>query len=332
MMSEYFIGFDVGGTKTEIVVLTTKKVAQASAKYLINEQIFFELYRKREPTEREQGYQSFLKKIQKMLTDASVHLGLDSQVSYAIGFGLPGTIHPKTGRMLNGNTSFFVGHDLYQDFQQTFPQAQSVELANDANLFALTEVCLGAGREKLDRHQLAVGIILGTGCGTGLVVSATVPWFLEGQNGGAGEFGHTLLDSTGPQCFCGQIGCAELFVSGPGLVRLYQKVGGVSAKTSKEIFVEASRGGEYARTAISDYKNYLSRFIANIVNALDPSLVILGGGMSLQSEIYVGLPEMVKRNLFLPIDCPQIVQHQLGDSSGAVGAALLPWIKSRVSI
>lgn len=311
----YRIGFDVGGTKTEVALLKVEKNR------------FEVVYRNRVPTEREKGFSEIIKKIEGLYGEAKSHL--PSGVSLdGVGLGLPGTIHPKSYAMLNGNTTAFIGHDLKKEFGRIFSDVKDVICANDANCFALAEVLNGAGLEyekatsKPVREHLAIGVILGTGCGGGIVCGGR---FLEGKNGGAGEIGHSLLVSSGRRCFCGRRGCVEQYISGSALELEYEEVSGLKRGTfaGKDIFERAARGETAARGTIHNYLEYLASFISNMTNIFDPDYFVLGGGVSLQPLIYEGLQDMVKAQLFLPVEPPIIYQNKLGDSAGVVGAALL---------
>lgn len=318
----YLLGFDIGGTKIEAALIAM----DAGFNFKV-------LGRERVPTEREQGYDAILRKIKSLYERAKTFLPEKSSI-VSVGLGLPGTIHPKTFKMLNGNTAAFVGHDLLQDFGDIFFDIERVELANDANCFALAEVLCGAGREhqkktgKKIEEQLAVGVILGTGCGAGIIKNGQI---IEGTNGGAGEMGHSLLVSGGRACFCGRQGCAEMYISGTGLEIEYSEISGRNRGTfgAMDVFALAKKHEPDAMKAVQIYCDYLARFIANMTNVIDPDYFVLGGGVSQQDVIYDGLHRSVEGDLFLPVAPPEIYKNSLGDSAGVIGAAILSLVRDR---
>ena len=341
-MSNYFLGFDVGGTKIEVVLVEISKPTHGLVPVLggrdvmrfssagVESQVRL-LARERLPTEREKGYDAILSKMKTLAERARQGLPPNAELT-GVGIGLPGTIHPQTFEMLNGNTNAFVGHNLRADFEDIFFDVENVQCANDANCFALAEVLCGVGHQhqqatgKRIENQLAVGVILGTGCGAGVILNGRM---IVGKNGGAGEMGHTTLVSGGRPCFCGRQGCAELYISGTGLELEYSEISG-RARTefrANDVFEWAQKGEAEARKAIQNYCSHLAAFLANMTNVIDPDYFVLGGGVSQQEIIYQGLHESVSGDLFLPIDGPKIYRHTLGDSAGVLGAALLPIVQ-----
>ena len=322
--SVLLLGFDVGGTKIELsavrVSVYDTHCTMLGHGYVVpkSESI---IWKKRISTEREKGYESILGKIEQLYQEFRTDVADDV---LAVGFGLPGTIDPRTGQMLNGNTNAFVHRSLKHDFGAILPGIQHLDLVNDANAFALAETFLGVGVDyeesnSMGRHRhVSVGVILGTGCGGGLVCGGHL---IEGRRGGAAEIGHTLLVSDGKPCFCGRRGCAEAYVSGTGLVESDFELTG-EKRGGDQIFQAAESGDSRALEVVRTYKKNLAAFLANMTNAFDPHYFVLGGGVSLQKSIYEGLQETVTSQLFLPSGGPQIFQHRLGDSAGGIGAAI----------
>ncbi|HTB85854.1 MAG TPA: ROK family protein, partial [Candidatus Sulfotelmatobacter sp.] len=174
------IGIDLGGTKIEGVVL------DADGK---------ELFRKRIPTERERGYEVILGKI-KSLHDELVASVKGTPTTF--GIGTPGSPSPRTGLLRNSNTTCMNGKPVKADLEKIL--GRKIEIQNDANCFAMAEAWLGAGRG----HKLVFGVIMGTGCGGGIVHKGEV---ITGAQAIAGEWGHMSIDPRGPLCFCGKRGC-----------------------------------------------------------------------------------------------------------------------------
>ena len=238
-----------------------------------------------------------------------------------VGVGTPGSISPRTGVMRNANSTYLNGRRFREDLAAAL--GREVRLANDANCLALSEVVDGAAAGA----RVAFAVILGTGCGGGLVVNGQL---VEGANGIGGEWGHMPLPWPRPeefdatQCWCGQRGCVETWVSGSGLQRDYARSTGM--QLSGQAIIEAMRGGDLqARATFDHYVSRLGRSLAVVVNILDPDTFVLGGGMSNVPELYERLPAAVRSFVFSDSWEAAIVPARWGDSSGVRGAARL-WL------
>lgn len=291
----YRIGIDLGGTKIEGVVL------DGSGK---------ELFRKRIPTEREHGYQHILNRLKSMHDDlvASVH-----GAPTTFGIGTPGAISPRTGLLKNSNTVCMNGQRVKADLEKLL--ARKIEIQNDANCFAMAEALLGAGKGK----KLLFGVIMGTGCGGGIVYKGEV---FTGPQAIAGEWGHMSIDPHGPLCYCGQRGCVETYISGGGLEKRYAEKFG-RARPLKEITAAYYAGEPQAVEFMNWFFDRFGRAMANLINILDPDIVVIGGGVSNFQAIYTEGVAAVKKYVFTDGLQTPIVQHQLGDSAGVFGAALV---------
>lgn len=237
----------------------------------------------------------------------------------SIGIGVPGSVSPRTGLMRNANSTYLNGRRFREDLQAAL--GREIRLANDANCFALSEACDGA----VAGARSVFGVILGTGCGGGLVIDGRI---VEGAHGVAGEWGHVPLpwpggdEVPGPKCWCGLEGCLEMWVAGTGLERDYHVRSG-KARRSPAI-VEAARAGEAEAAAAFDaYVDRLGRGLALIVNVVDPDAFVFGGGMSNVPEIYERLPAIIRRYVFSDYWDGVLVPAKWGDSSGVRGAARL---------
>ena len=232
--------------------------------------------------------------------------------------------------MSNGNTRIFLNQNLEADLQRLLAAEIRVEVSNDANCFALAETLAGAGvqfaeeTQKDIKEQSSVGLILGTGLGGGYIHHGQL---ISGASGAAFEVGHTRLELEGGlPCYCGASGCAEQYLSGTGLeaaysTRMYSQV--KELPDSRKIFEMADAQEPMALAVLIQYKKWLAKFLATIVNYMDPDYFVLGGGVSLQPFVYEGLEDAMKEHIYSPTCKPKIYQHQLGDSAGVVGAALL---------
>lgn len=289
------IGIDLGGTKIEGVVLDAKGK---------------ELIRKRIPTDREHGYQHILNRLK------SLHDELAAVVSgqpTTFGIGTPGAISPRTGLLKNSNTVCLNGQHLKADLEKLI--GRKVEIQNDANCFAMAEALLGAGRDK----KLVFGVIMGTGCGGGIVYKGEV---ITGPQAIAGEWGHTCIDPNGPLCYCGQKGCVETFISGGGLEKRYEERYSEKRKL-KEVEAAYFAGEAQAVEFMQEFFDRFGRAMANLIDILDPDIVVLGGGVSNFKAVYTEGVEAVKKYVFTDELETPIVKHQLGDSAGVLGAALV---------
>jgi fructokinase len=215
--------------------------------------------------------------------------------------------------MKNSNTVCLNERDLPGDLRRRI--GRPVRVDNDANCFVLAEATCGAAVGD----GVVFGVIMGTGVGGGIVCAGNL---LRGSQGIAGEWGHHSIDPVGPDCYCGQKGCVEQYLSGPALERRYREETGETVATSE--IVTRTRNGEAAAGRIMDF--FLDRFgraLANVVSILDPDVVVLGGGLSNIDELYDAGRSAVARYVFNDELRTPIRRHALGDSAGVVGAALL---------
>lgn len=308
----YSLGLDIGGTKIESVIM--KDDGEVLAK-------------QRVATERDQGYNKVLEKISKLCLETIAQTDIKIKDLIGIGAGLPGAIEPKTGIMLNGNTEIFIGQKFQKDLREKLNFKQKIITANDANCFALAEAMFGAGKKYeqstniKSKDQTAIGIIIGTGCGGGLIVNNNI--FL-GKNGGATEIGHTNLVENGHQCYCSRRGCAESYLSGKGIELNFEIETGEKA-SSIEIFKRANKNEKSAVEFIDKYKALLLKFLLNLANIYDPHYFVLGGGVSLQKSIYENIESRLWKQTFIKNSRPKVYQHLIGDSAGVIGAASLPF-------
>lgn len=291
----YRIGIDLGGTKIEGVIL------DADGK---------ERSRKRIPTEREQGYQHILNRV-KSLHDELVAAVSDQPTTF--GIGTPGAISPRTGLLKNSNTVCMNGKHVKADLEKLL--GRKIEIQNDANCFAMAEALLGAGKGK----NLVFGVIMGTGCGGGIVYKGEL---FTGPQAIAGEWGHMSIDPNGPLCYCGQKGCAEMFISGGGLEKRYAEKYG-EHHPLKDVEAAYFAGEPRAVEFMQEFFDRFGRSMANLIDILDPDIVVIGGGVSNFKAVYGEGVAAVKKYVFTDELETPIVKNQLGDSAGVLGAALV---------
>lgn len=237
----------------------------------------------------------------------------------SIGVAIPGSPSPRSGLIRNANSLYLNGRRFGDDLQAAL--GRPVRLANDANCLALSEVVDGAGAGAASLF----GVILGTGCGGGLVVDGRL---VDGAHGVAAEIGHICLpwpsagETPGPACWCGLSGCLETWISGTGFQRDHETATG--RPWAAQTIVEAARNGDAdAASALDRYIDRLGRALALAVNLVDPEVFVLGGGMSNVAELYDRLPPVVARYVFSDCWEGRIVPARWGDSSGVRGAARL---------
>lgn len=293
------LGIDLGGTKIEIMALADDGQ---------------QLLRRRIPTP--QGdYQATIHAVAGLVIDSERELAQTGTV----GIGIPGAESLVTGLIKNANSTCLIGRPLRHDLQNLLQR--DVRLANDANCFTLSEAIDGSGREA----AVVFGVILGTGVGGGIVVNRQV---LNGANAIAGEWGHNPLPLPGaddlplPACYCGRHGCIETYLSGPGLSRDHFSHTGQTMDAA-EIDRQATTGDSACEASLQRYENRLGRALAGVINILDPSIIVLGGGLSKLQRLYRNLPACCGQHVFSDIFSSKIVPAQYGDSSGVRGAAWL---------
>lgn len=292
------LGIDLGGTKTELIALD----AQGRA-----------LYRERRPTP--QGdYAATVANIVAMVRDAEASLGEQG----TLGLGIPGALSRRTGRVKNANSTWLIGEDLQGDLEREL--ARPVRIENDANCFALSEATDGGGAGA----ESVFGVIIGTGCGGGLVYRGQV---ITGINAIGGEWGHNPLPWAAPddepmRCYCGQQGCIETFLSGPGMARHFERTSG-QALTAKEIAARARQGDAAAQAHLERYATWLAKGLASVINVFDPEVIVLGGGLSNIDMLYARVPQLWGRWVFSDSVDTRLVPPKYGDSSGVRGAAWL---------
>lgn len=292
-------GIDLGGSKIELIALDGEGG---------------ELWRRRVPTPQG-SYAGTLDALAALVHEAEAGLGARGTV----GIGTPGAISPASGLMKNSNSVCLNGRPLKEDIEALLDR--EIRIANDANCFALSEATDGAAAGA----EVVFGVIIGTGCGGGVVVRGHV---LTGPNAIAGEWGHNPLpwpqadELPGPSCYCGKRGCLETWLSGPGLSREAHRVAGLDVQPA-ELVRRAGAGDEVCEAALQRYEDRLARGLAQVVNVLDPEAIVLGGGLSNMPRLYANVPRIWGRYVFSDTVRTRLLPARYGDSSGVRGAAWL---------
>lgn len=294
------LGIDLGGTKIEIAAFTPDGK---------------ELLRRRIATP--QGdYAATVNAVATLVQQVESEL----QMGGSVGVGMPGAESRISGLIKNANSTCLIGQPLRHDLETAL--RREVRLANDANCFALSEAVDGAAAGA----EVVFGVILGTGCGGGIVVRGQI---IAGANAIAGEWGHNPLpwpadhERPGPACYCGKHGCIETWLSGPGLARDHLTQTGENL-TAAAI---ASSTAPTCQASMARYEDRLARALAHVINIFDPDVIVLGGGLSNIARLYENVPRLWPQHVFSDHVATRLVAPEHGDSSGVRGAAWL-WNKA----
>lgn len=304
-LGHYRIGIDLGGTKTEIILLAPDGG---------------ECFRQRRATPDK--YPASLANMQALIQCTLDEVPEAQRQGTTIGIATPGAISPATGLIKNSNSVCLIGQALDRDLAELI--GRPLRLANDADCFALSEATDGAAAGA----KSVFGVILGTGTGGGVVVNGAL---LAGPNAIAGEWGHNPLpwprdtERPGPACYCGKQGCIETFLSGPGLAADHERRSGerLSAQQIAARIGEQGDAADACRQSLALYADRLARGLASVINVLDPEVIVLGGGLSNIEWLYQAVIERWGDYVFSDAVATRLVKAQYGDSSGVRGAAWL---------
>jgi len=288
------IGIDLGGTKTEGIVMGRDGDIAV---------------RRRIDTPAASGFEAIVSTIAELVEQLEEQAGARCPV----GICTPGSISSRTGLIKNSNTTCLNGRDFRRDVQARL--GRRVRLENDANCFALSEATDGAA----SGYGVVFGVIMGTGVGGGLVCNGVLH---TGPNRIAGEWGHVVLEPEGPPCYCGKRGCVETLLSGPGLLRDWP---GARDRPSSvpDLLAKARRGDDTAREVLARFLRRFGAALSMVINIVDPDVVVLGGGLSNIDELYDRGRQALADCVFNDgLDTP-VLRNRHGDSSGIRGAARL---------
>ena len=298
-----YYGFDVGGTKIEFGAFNEKLERVAT---------------ERVPTPGD-DYDKLVDTLVGMIQKADKAFSCEGMV----GIGIPGMEDAEDGTLLTSNVPAATGRTLRKDLEAKL--GRTVAIDNDANCFALSE----AWDEALQGEKSVLGLILGTGFGGGLVFDGHV---FSGMNHVAGELGHTRmpidawfhLGENAPlfQCGCDNKGCIDNYLSGRGFEQLYTHYYGEQVKAI-ELIKRHAEGDEKAVEHVDRFMELLAICLANLFTALDPHVVVLGGGLSNFELLYTELPKRLPKHLLSVARVPKIVKAKHGDAGGVRGAAFL---------
>jgi len=292
------LGIDLGGTKIEAAILDD------SGSFICRERV---------PTPKD--YNEVLQAI----TGLRDHVASTYGYQGPVGICTPGSTSKSTGLMQGSNSQSLNGRNLVADLQAVLNTP--VRISNDANCFALSEAIDGAGAG----YESVFGVIIGTGCGGGIVVDHKI---VGGVNGIAGEWGHVPLpwpvdhEYEGHNCWCGRTGCLETYISGTGLELDYFRIANEKLD-AKKILEKAESGDIVADSVLQVLEDRIGRGLAMIINILDPDAIVLGGGLSNIDRLYTNVPRKWPGYVFSKSIDTKLLKPKYGDSSGIRGAAYL---------
>ena len=311
----YYVGVDLGGTNI------AAGIVMADGTLVHKDSV---------PTQSGKGYQSVIADMAALCGKVITESGVDPACVKGIGIGSPGLCDDVNGTIA-------ASYNL--QFGETVPIRALIQekidlpvyLDNDANCAALGESVAGAAKGS----GLSVTVTLGTGVGGGIVMDGKV---VNGAFGGGGEIGHISLIYGGALCTCGRHGCWEAYASATALIRqaatamIYHPESQLTARarsdisrvTGKLVFDAADAGDETARAVVAQYLRYVAAGLVNLINALQPDTIVLGGGISAQGDrILKPITETVAQEVFGGVLQTKLVIATLGNDAGIVGAALL---------
>ena len=286
------IGIDLGGTKIEGILLDEK---------------YNTIQRKRIETHQENGYDSIVKSIISLINELKVK----TEEETSFGICTPGVIDANSGLVKNSNTQCLIGMPLKNDIEKAL--GSQIVMEKDANCFALAESLLGSAKG----YDVVFGVIMGTGGGGGVIINGTLH---KGKTNIAGEWGHHILRPDGNECYCGKRGCVETYISGPALEKRWLELTG-KKEPLQSIVQDLS--DEKAKQWKEEFLENFGTSLANVIDILDPNVIVLGGGVSNIPFLYDQGKKAVYDKVFSDSIETPILKNSLGDSAGVFGACLL---------
>jgi predicted NBD/HSP70 family sugar kinase/biotin operon repressor len=251
--------------------------------------------------------------VEQLLAEA----GIEREQVLGVGVALAGPVDHARGALHDSSIlPGWAGVDAAAELRERL--GLTIHIDNDANLGALAEVTLGAGRQA----RTAAYVQISSGIGAGLIIDG-LPF--RGARGTAGEIGHVVVDEDGPVCRCGNRGCLETLAAGPALVRLLRDSRGEEIGTVAERIARARQGDAGARRVIADAGRYVGLMLGALCNLFNPEMVVVGGDLSAAGELLLSpLRESVERHaLPFAVRDLHVVAGELGDRANVLGALAL---------
>lgn len=317
IMNKKIIGIDLGGTSIKFAILTQN--GEIQEKWSIPTNIL---------DEGSHIVPDIIQSIKHKLT----LLGLTKDDFLGIGMGSPGVVNRQEGTVIGAyNLNWKTLQPIKEQIESEL--GLSFYIDNDANVAALGEKWVGAGNNEPD----VVFVTLGTGVGGGVIAGNQL---IHGFSGAGGELGHIAVDFEEPiACTCGKKGCLETVASATGIVNLTRryaekyagdselkaKIDDGQQVTAKDVFDLAKENDTLALIVIRHFSEYLGVACSHIANILNPSRIVIGGGVSAAGGFLLkGVREEFEKNVFPPIkDSTVLALAELGNDAGVIGAASL---------
>ncbi len=315
----YNIGIDLGGTNIVSSVVNDKYEIISTAKVPTNS-----------PRSADEIFDDIAMISQKAVREA----GLTMDDIYSVGLGTPGTVNAEGEIEFANNLGF--NHVPAAKMLEERLGVKKVFIENDANCAALGEAYAGVG----DGAKDFIAVTLGTGVGSGVIVSGKI---VNGVNNAGGECGHMVIVVDGEQCSCGRKGCWEAYASATALIRqtkkamedypdsIMHKLAEEEGKVSGRTAFDAMRTGDIAGIkVVEDYIKYVACGVINLVNAFQPEIICIGGGICNEGETLLKplrrYVEAERYSIHSKIQT-KIVKAELGNDAGVIGAAILYMVK-----
>lgn len=306
---KYCFGVDIGGTTVKIGLFTTE--GELLEKWEIK-------------TRTENKGEAILPDIAESLKRKMEEKGLAVQEMSGIGIGIPAPVDAKGVVQNTANLGWG-----YKEVKREMEELTGlpVEAGNDANVAALGEMWLGAGKGQ----ENMIMVTLGTGVGGGVIVNGRP---LVGAHGAGGEIGHLCVNYEETEhCGCGKTGCLEQYASATGIARLARKrlekddadtVLRGCQLSAKSVFDALKEGDKVAEEIVEEFGEYLGHALANLAAVTDPAVIVIGGGVSRAGEILLGYVEKnFQKKAFFSNKDTEFVLATLGNDAGICGAAKL---------
>jgi glucokinase len=314
---DLILGVDLGGTKFTVGAMT----ADGAREFAFQTQL----------TRATQGADAVIERmallIETVIAQTIAETGATRADFRGVGIGAPGPLRRDEGIVVVAPNLGW--HDFPLRDRISAATGLIATLDNDANCATLGEWWIGAARGARN----VVGLTIGTGIGGGLIIDGHL---YHGSSDVAGEVGHTTIETAGRRCKCGNYGCLEAYASGPAIAERAREAldadgasllrtvtdGDLAALTAQHVYDAAQRGDDIAREVVRDTARYLGAGVANLLNLLNPDVVVLAGGVTEAGELLLApLRAEARRRAFRPaVDAARIVPGELGSRAGVVGA------------
>ncbi len=312
----YKVGIDLGGTTAKIAFVADGAGIAMKTKI---------------PTRCELGYQQVFSDIAECVKENILKLNITEEAIDSIGLATPGLLSEDGNEIVFAANLNFVGVDAIGELKKHFKCR--IAMANDANAAALGEHLFGAGKGS---HS-SVTITIGTGIGSGIIINDKL---VPGSFNSGAEIGHQIVEANGRECPCGQRGCMEQYASASALIRCAKERitenpdssmltvlnGDISNLNAQTVYDAYHAGDEAATHVVEKFIKYLGIGVINIINILQPEVIVIGGGVSGEKEKLIDpLNEYIKGHLlFGEKNFKTKVRYAtLGNDAGVIGAAML---------